>query len=68
MNQGWITLKGFGCGDILNPVLRPQSAFIAEGSKSAFRGYSSPGQNDDPVDPFHRVPFRHWLQPAKYQI
>ena len=60
-----IAHKGLWCGNILNPVLRPQTSLVAERAQPAFRRYPGPGQNDDPVDPSHRFPFSSSPQPTK---
>jgi hypothetical protein len=52
-----ITYESLWSGDVFDPVLRPQAAFVAEGPKPAFRRYSGARQNDDPFDLSHPIPF-----------
>ena len=46
-DQLGIAFEGFGRGDILDPVLLPQSALGAEGVDPAFRADARAGENDD---------------------
>ena len=55
VHQPRIAGKAFGRGDILDPVLLPEAACIAEGAKPAFRRQPRPRQDHDL---FHSAPMR----------
>ena len=43
----WIAVEGFGSGEVLEPVLLPESAVGAKGRDAAFGGDAGAGQNRD---------------------
>lgn len=47
VHKAGVAGKGFGGGDILDPVPRPEPAFVPEGAEPAFRGNACAGQNHD---------------------
>ena len=52
VHKGGVAGKGLGRGHVLDPVLRPDPARIAERAKPAFGGNARAGENDDL---FHRA-------------
>ncbi len=47
LNQRRIARKGFGSGDILDPVSLPKAVGAAEGGKAALRGDAGAGEDED---------------------
>lgn len=47
VNQTGVSSERFWCRHILDPMLRPQTALIPEGAKTALCRYSGPCQNYD---------------------